>query len=111
VTSIDSRRYVELCDRVRYRRGRVRADRVLEGMQATSPDFAVRQAKAGIAPGPVLWWLRARGIIRATGSGKLWLDRERRDRLHAGTSVRIVAYLAAASLLSGAAIAVTAAGI
>lgn len=111
MTSIDSRRYVDLCDRVRYRRQRLRADRVLAEMQATAPDFAVRRAKAGIAPGPVLWWFRARGIIRETGSGKLWLDRDRHARLREGTTVRIVAYIAVASLFSGAAIAVTAAGI
>ncbi len=105
VSSIDFHRHVDLCERVRYRKLRRRADVVLAELGATSPMFAVRRSKAGIANGAVLGWLLVRGVVKQTGSGRLWLDVDRRDRLANGAALRIVAYVAAASLLSGAALA------
>lgn len=105
VSSIDFHRHLDLCDRVRYRKLRRRADVVLAELGATSPTFAVRKSKAGIADGFVLGWLRLRGVVRQTGSGRLWLDQRRQSRLANGASVRIVTYIAIASLLSGAAMA------
>lgn len=105
VSTIDFHRHVDLCERVRYRKLRRRADVVLAELGATSPAFAVRRSKAGIAGGAVLGWLRVRGVVKQTGSGKLWLDVERRDRLAQGATLRIVAYVALASLFSGAAMA------
>ena len=69
------------------------------------PAFAVRRGKAGIAGGFVLGWFMLRGVVKQTGSGKLWLDVARQERLAHGATLRIVAYVAAASLLSGAAMA------
>lgn len=105
MSSIDFHRHVDLCDRVRYRKLRRRADVVLAELGATSPMFAVRSSKAGIAGGVVLSWLRLRGIVKQTGSGRLWLDVARQERLAQGATLRIVAYIAVASLLSGAAMA------
>ena len=105
MSSIDFHRHVDLCERVRYRKLRRRADLVLAELGATSPAFAVRRGKAGIAGGLVLGWLMLRGVVKQTGSGKLWLDVARQERLANGATLRIVAYVAAASLLSGAAMA------
>ncbi len=105
VSSIDFHRHVELCERVRYQKPRHRADLVLAELGATSPAFAVRRSKARIAGGIVLGWLKLRGVVKQTGSGKLWLDVNRRERLTHGATMRIVAYVALASLFSGAAMA------
>lgn len=105
MSSIDFHRHVDLCERVRYRKERQRADIVLAELGATSPMFAVRRAKAGIAGGIVLRWLQIRGIVKETGSGRLWLDVNRQERVSQGSSLRIVAYIAMASLVSGAALA------
>ena len=105
MSSIDFHRHVDLCERVRYRKLRHRADLVLTELGATSPSFAIRRTKAGIAGGLVLKWLMLRGVVKQTGSGKLWLDVARRDQLAQGSTLRIVAYVAVASLLSGAAMA------
>ncbi|MGP1272871.1 MAG: hypothetical protein ACTS22_06015 [Phycisphaerales bacterium] len=110
MSSIEFSRHRELCERIRYRKLRRRADLVLLERHATSPPFAVRRSEAGIQTGPVLWWLVMRGIVRETGSGRLWLDLARRDRLRAGVAIRITAYLSAACLFSGAALAVAQAG-
>lgn len=90
---------------MRYRKLRHRADVVLAEVGATSPSFAVRRGQAGIAGGLVLSWLQIRGVVKQTGSGKLWLDAARQDQLAQGVTIRIAAYVAAASLLSGAAMA------
>jgi hypothetical protein len=106
---IEIRRFDELCDRVRYRRIRFFADRALLELGATSKQTAVRRSAVGIAGGPLLLWLKLRGIVVQTGSGRIWVNAERREQLAGGMAMRIAAYLALASLFSGAAIAVTAA--
>lgn len=96
----------QLCERVRYRRPRHRADAVLEELGATDASRAVRRSEVGIIDGPVFWWLRARGVVVERSSGRIWLNADRRDALRAGMAVRLTAYCAAASLFSGAALAV-----
>ena len=105
MSSIDFHRHLDLCERVRYRKLRRRADVVLAELGATSPTFAVRRSKAGSAGGLVLGWLRVRGVVKQTGAGRLWLDEKRQERLAQGATLRIVTYVALASLLSGAAMA------
>ncbi|MEM1071311.1 MAG: hypothetical protein AAGB48_09645 [Planctomycetota bacterium] len=111
MTTIDYRTPDELCRRVRYHRPRHRADLVLASLDATDRTRAERRSECGIIDGPVLWWLRWRGIVRQTGSGRLWLDSVRQQKLRDGLAVRICGYVAAASLLSGAAIAMASAGV
>ncbi|MEM8757124.1 MAG: hypothetical protein AAGF47_04995 [Planctomycetota bacterium] len=116
MTSIDTRDMDQLCERIRYRARfneckTLRADRALAELGATDPTTAVRRSQVGIADSPVLTYLKLRGVVRETGSGRIWLNEKRRDRLASGMAVRLVGYVAFASLFSGAAMAMASAGI
>ena len=101
---------LEIVSRVRYHKKTRRAVSLLRHAGATSRKQACRSSEIGLIPSLYSWWLSRRGVIRRTGSGKYWLDTKRQESLAAGAPVRVVMYLAIAGLLSGATMAMAAAG-
>ncbi|PHQ82226.1 MAG: hypothetical protein COB69_02415 [Phycisphaera sp.] len=101
---------LEIISRVRYHKKTRRAVTLLRHAGATTRTDACRSSEIGLIHSPYSWWLSRRGVIRRTGSGKYWLDTKRQEKLSAGAPVRVVMYLAIAGLLSGATMAMAAAG-